>query len=264
MSVSDNLYAELVKKARASLQKAAFVPMDPSGASAPPPGDPAAGQPMAGGGAPPPPMDPSGGAGGMPPGGAPPMDPSGGAGGAPPPPPQGGGGMDPSQPIQVTLGDLMQLVQAMTGGGASPGGAPPGGAPPAGAAPAPDAGGAAPSAEPAKAGGKGKGKDEAMTAIKELSHKLDRFFAAMTGNPNGLGDAGAAGVAASAGAASGPPGANLGAGDAQTMGQGMDPSAMPPDPQVPGSPSAPPKTAQATRGEGDRLGRIISNLRGNR
>ena len=182
-----NLLARAKGILKAAQEKRAYVPMNASGATMPPPPAPGGGPPMAGmpqagmPGVPPPqaagpapggmPADPS--MGGAPPmdpsmaGGAPPMDPSmGGGGGAP-------GGMDPSQPIVMTAGDLIQFFQAIAGGGGDPNAAAAAGgaAPAAGAVPA--AGGApAEAAKPKSGGGAGKASDGKLDVI---AGKLDQL-----------------------------------------------------------------------------------------
>ena len=182
-----NLLARAKGILKAAQEKRAYVPMNASGATMPPPPAPGGGPPMAGmpqGGMPgvPPPQAAGPAPGGMPAdpsmGGAPPMDPSGG--GAPPMDPSGGGGgapggMDPSQPIVMTAGDLIQFFQAIAGGGdpnAAAGGAPPVDPAAAGGAPAPAAGGAPAEAAKPKSSGGGKASDGKLDVI---AAKLDQL-----------------------------------------------------------------------------------------
>ena len=121
----------LLKLAKDSLRKEAYVPMTPEALAAAqqPPPPPPGGDPNAGAGAPPPmdpnampPMDPAA-AGGMPPPG---MDPNAATGGMPPP------GMDPNavppppppedpsaggQPVMLNLKDLQELFKQVNDDG---------------------------------------------------------------------------------------------------------------------------------------------------
>ncbi len=252
-------FDELVKQARANLMKSAFVPMTGQGPSQPAPGpaDGTGGPPMmpAGGAAMPPPA-PAGGdpnaAGG---------DPNAAAGGAQPPPGQGGqmqAGMDPTQPVQLTMNDLVQLVQMVSSGGAQPAPQPAEGG---------DKGGAG--------GGKSKGgKANVENELRDIRHSIERLVAAITGDPSG-----GAAMAQSAGitpppAAAGQGGDQLGlagGGDPASMGQGVDPNSAPPEPEVPGQPAgAPPGMgapggmqvqASAKTASSKQLSRIIANLK---
>lgn len=266
---STSNFDELVKRARANLLKQAFVPMNQQGSSQPPPGLPpgTGGPPMMppGGGMPGgapggPPMDPSQ-------GGAPPQDPSQGGGEAPPQDPaaaagaagQTQAGMDPSQPVQMSMNDLVQLMQMVQGGGAQP-------------APAP-----APGSEGGKeGGGKSKGgKANVENELKDLRHSIERLISAITGDPSGGGGGGGAAPAPAPAdpAAGGGGGDPLGVGGAPApMGQGMDQAAAPADPQIPGQPAgvppgmgaeaAPKQASYSAKGRSpSHLGRIISNLK---
>lgn len=257
-------FDELVKRARANLIKSAFVPMTGQGPSQPAPGPEAGtgGPPMAPGGGAPPPQDPNAAAGG---------DPNAAAGGAPggdpnAAPPGGGGqmqaGMDPSQPVQLTMNDLVQLFQMVAGGGAQPAPQPAGD----------DKGAGAGGGKDGK-GGKG-GKANVENELRDIRHSIERLVAAITGDPS----AGAAAQQAS-GPPPPPPAAGgdqlgVGGGDPATMGQGVDPSAAPPTPEIPGQPSmAPPgvptpgmqvQASAHQKGMGKsaaQLSRIIANLK---
>lgn len=206
----------MFKAAREALQKAAFTPMGPQGATQPPP-------PPQGGG---PGMDPSGGAGGPPPE----MGPEGA--------PQGGG-----EAVTVQLQDLVQLFQMVAGGGAPPdagGGAPPapGGAPAPAPGGAPASGGAAPApgGAPAEGGaapkGKGgKGNDIAMLndKIDNLANAVNQMVAFFTGVQSATGG-GAEGGAAPGGQE------DIGMSAPPSMGGGVDASQGPPTPMMPGMP----------------------------
>lgn len=258
-------YAELLKAAQAKVaaaamfEKRSFVPIDPATGVPPAQPDPnTQGMPPgAGGGMP---MDPAAMGGGAPL----PTDPSM-AGGAPPQG-GGGGGMDPSQPVQLTLADLMQFMQMMGSGGGT---APTAPQPAAGGAPAPAEGG-----DGKKGGGKAKDGD----ALARLESKLDQLAAILTGQMNAL-SMGTPGGGPPGGGGGQPSPDALGLG-AAPMGAGADPNSIPAEPPtIPGPPPGMPgaggggMTAQAeARADGVavkkaeannalRLNRIINNLR---
>jgi len=192
-------------------------------------------------------MDPSQG------GGAPPPDPS--QGGGAPPPGGGGGGLDPNQPIQMSLNDLLQFVQMMQGGA--------GGTPPA----QDPSGGGAPN-EPSKPKGSAGKKGEALEGkVDEILNLFKQYIAAQTGQVAGIGGGGGG---AGGGA---PPGADLGLSAPPPMGGPTD--QQPTTPMLPGAPAgappgvggpgAPGMTVQAAaNGQVKRahtLNRILKNLR---